>query len=341
MKTSNFDYYLPENLIAQEPISPRDHSRLMILNREKQTITHDYFYNLPQYLSANDVLVFNESKVIPARLFGQKSSSGKVEILLVKQITPNIWECLTKPGLKIGATITFSPELKGKINDVFTTGIRIIEFNQKENNFIQIIKKIGHAPTPPYIKKPLHDQSQYQTIYAKNNGSVAAPTAGFHFTNKLFTHLREKGIMQEFLTLHVGLGTFQPIKVDKVEDHIMHSEWFSVEKKIVTHLNKNKKQRKNIVAVGTTATRALESTVIFHNNQYLLQSFSGETSIFIYPGYQFKFVNKLITNFHLPKSTLLMLVSAFAGQDFIRQAYEEAIKNKYRFYSFGDGMLIE
>lgn len=340
MQTSEFDYHLPSKLIAQQLVFPRDHSKLMVLDREKQTITHDYFYNLPHHLNTNDVLVFNNSKVIPARIFGAKNTGGKMEVLLLKPLQGNYWECLTKPGGKIDQVITFSYNLNGKIVDILATGLRIIELNIKGKELERVLNEIGIMPTPPYIKRRITNQKEYQTVYAKNNGSVAAPTAGFHFTKNLLQKLNEKEIKTEFLTLHVGLGTFQPVKTEIIEHHLMHSEWFSLSKPLAKRLNTYKKQGKRIISVGTTTTRALESTISLKRGRHQIEPFAGETTLFIYPGYQFKFINALITNFHLPKSTLLMLVSAFTGREFILRAYEEAIKQNYRFYSFGDGMLI-
>lgn len=337
MKTCDFDYYLPQKLIAQEPIQPRDHSKLMIINKKENSIHHDYFYNLDKYLTKKDVLVFNESKVIPARLFGQKTTGGKVEILLHQKISTTKWEALTKPGIKNNQKIIFSEKLEARVVNINPDGTRILKFNKTDIDIEKIINQIGIMPTPPYITKRLANNNDYQTIYAKNKGSVAAPTAGFHFTKELFENLKSKDINTEFLTLHVGLGTFQPIKTKEVKNHQMHSEWFEISKKLTQKLNNDKKQKKNIVAVGTTSCRALESATNFRGE---LKSFSGKTEIFIYPGYEFKFVDKLITNFHLPKSTLLLLVSAFAGQELIQKAYQEAINHNYRFYSFGDGMLI-
>lgn len=340
MKTSKFDYHLPQKLIAQNPIEPRDHSRLMVLNRKKQSITHDYFYNLPQYLTKNDVLVFNESKVIPARLYGKKETGGKVELLLLKKLEPDTWECMSKPGIKVGTVIFFENKLTGKVIDKFSTGLRIIKFNMQDKEFEKSINQIGHTPTPPYIETQISHKKEYQTIYAKNKGSVAAPTAGFHFTEKLFENFNKKGIQKEFLTLHIGLGTFQPVKEDVVEDHFMHSEWFSISRSLASKLNAYKKEGRNIISVGTTSTRALEAASIRSDSSYVLEPFTGETSLFITPGYTFKFVDKMITNFHLPKSTLLMLIASFAGKEFVLEAYRQAIEKEYRFYSFGDGMLI-
>ena len=347
MKTSDFDYNLPPELIAQSPVAPRDHSRLMVINRITQTITHDYFYNLHNYLNSNDLLVFNQSRVIPARLFGEKITGGKVEILLVKKLSPNTWECMTKPGLKVNQEIIFSQSensssqhLQGKIIKINDNGLREVEFNLMGEDFTREIEKIGAMPTPPYITKPIDSNDQYQTIYAKEQGSVAAPTAGFHFTEKLFEKLDQKEIAREFLTLHVGLGTFKPVKTENIEQHEMHSEWFTISNELAHKLNQVKSQGKRIITVGTTSTRALESACEITNGKSAIQPFTGETNIFIYPGYQWKFVDAMITNFHLPKSTLIMLVASIMGLELTKKAYSEAVDKKYRFYSFGDGMLI-
>src|SRR3989339_26217 len=341
MKTTDFDYHLPQELIAQKPVSPRDHSKLMVLNKKKQTIIHDHFYNLPNYLTDNDVLIFNNSKVIPARIYGTKDTGGKIEVLLLKLLEAEYWECLTKPGGKINQLITFGSGLQGRIVDILTTGIRIIKLNMKGKELEKTLDNIGIMPTPPYIKRQITNRKEYQTVYAQNNGSVAAPTAGFHFSESLLNKLNQKGVQTEFLTLHVGLGTFQPVKENKIENHFMHCEWLNISSDLAKRLNEYKQQGKRIISVGTTSTRAIEATVDNKNGKYSIEAFSGETSLFIYPGYQFKFINAMVTNFHLPKSTLLMLVSALAGREFILEVYRQAIKKKYRFYSFGDGMLIK
>jgi len=339
MKTSDFDYNLPKSYIAQHPIVPRDHSRIMIVNRQNRTIRHDYFYHLPQYLTKNDVLVFNETKVIPARLFGKKETGGKVEVILIKKRDQNLWECLTKPGIKNNQKIIFSNKISARAAKIDKDGHRYLEFSGHPSLDNEIFK-LGVLPIPPYITKPLDSNKQYQTVYAKNTGSIAAPTAGFHFTKRLLDKLRQQGIHDEYLTLHVGLGTFLPVKSLRIENHKMHSETFNIDENTFNRLIEYKQQQKNIVAVGTTTTRTLES--VFGNNEEISKdpTISGETNLFIYPGYRFRFVDKIITNFHLPQSTLLMLVSAFADRELIMEAYQEAIRKKYRFYSFGDAMLI-
>jgi S-adenosylmethionine:tRNA ribosyltransferase-isomerase len=344
VKLSEFNYFLPKELIAQKLIQPRDHSRLMILNRQRQTIEHDFFYNLGKYLKSDDILVANDSKVIPARLIGRKETGGKAEILFLRQISGDTWQALIK-NCKVGNKILWSysrecdqekdNKLIGEIVRKVEDGIYEIKFSIRDNNLMSIIYQLGQAPTPPYIKR-ISNLKEYQTIYAKHRGSVAAPTAGFHFTKKLMNRLKKQGIQFEFVTLHVGLGTFQPIRTQNIEEHKMHSEWAEIKPEVAERLNQAKKQGQRIIAVGTTSVRVLES---FCQNKQL-KSGAQLIDLFIYPGYQFKFVDALITNFHLPKSTLLMLVCAFAGREFIFQAYQEAIKNKYRFYSFGDAMLI-
>lgn len=335
MKISEFDYNLPSGLIAIEPKTPRHLSSLMFIDRKSGKIKHKKFLDLPKILDKNSVLIFNDSKVIKARLYGK--IPAKVEILLTKKLSQNIWECLCKPGkkLKIGTSIYFNKELSGKVIKINSDGSRIIKFSSKKN-FEKIIEKLGHTPLPPYIKGSKAKHSQYQTIYAKKNGSVAAPTAGLHFTKKVFLDLKKHGVETYFVTLHVGRGTFEPVKVDNIQDHKMHSEWFTIDKKTAAALNDAKLSGKKIVAVGTTTVRVLESCA--KNGK--LTAKSGETDIFIYPGYKWQFVDQIITNFHLPKSTLLMLISSFAGKELVDHAYQEAIKKKYRFYSFGDSMLI-
>ncbi|MGC9048748.1 MAG: tRNA preQ1(34) S-adenosylmethionine ribosyltransferase-isomerase QueA [Patescibacteria group bacterium] len=344
MRLSEFDYFLPKELIAQEPVRPRDNSRLMVLNRQQKTIEHDFFYNLGKYLRPGDVLVANDSKVIPARLIGKKESGGRAEILLLKQISDDIWEALVK-NCKIGDKILFpySREYENRKNDGLfgeivrktENGVWEIKFNLGNKKLMKVIYRMGKAPTPPYIKR-ISNLKEYQTIYAKRNGSVAAPTAGFHFTKKLMDKLKKQGIQFEFVTLHVGLGTFQPVKVEEIEKHQMHEEWAEIKPGVAERLNQAKKEKRRIIAVGTTSVRVLESFAV--NGE--LKAGEKWIDLFIYPNYQFKFVEAMITNFHLPKSTLLMLVSAFAGRDFIFRAYQEAIEKKYRFYSFGDAMLI-
>lgn len=341
MKTDDFDYYLPENLIAQTPINKRDESKLMVLNKETGTIEHRHFADIIDYLTPNDVLVLNDTKVMPARLIGQKEdTNGHIELLLLKNTKNNIYECLCKPAkrVKVGTIVTFGDGiLKAKCIEAKEEGIREFEFLY-DGIFYEILDKLGEMPLPPYIHKKLKDKNRYQTVYAKNIGSAAAPTAGLHFTQELLEKLKNKGITICYVTLHVGLGTFRPVNVEDVTTHKMHSEYYTINEETAKILNQAKKEGKNIVSVGTTTTRVLETVI----NQYqTFKACSGYTSIFIYPGYQFKAVDSLITNFHLPKSTLIMLVSAFCSKEIIMNAYSEAIKNSYRFFSFGDSMFIK
>lgn len=341
MKTEDFDYYLPENLIAQTPINKRDESKLMVLNKETGTIEHRHFADIIDYLTPNDVLVLNDTKVMPARLIGQKEdTNGHIELLLLKNTKNNIYECLCKPAkrVKIGTIVNFGDGiLKAKCIETKEEGIREFEFLY-DGIFYEILDKLGEMPLPPYIHKKLKDKNRYQTVYAKNIGSAAAPTAGLHFTQELLEKLKNKGITICYVTLHVGLGTFRPVNVEDVTTHKMHSEFYTINEETAKILNQAKKDGKNIVSVGTTTTRVLETVM----NQYqTFKACSGYTSIFIYPGYQFKAVDSLITNFHLPKSTLIMLVSAFCSKEIIMNAYSEAIKNSYRFFSFGDSMFIK
>lgn len=341
MKTEDFDYYLPENLIAQTPINKRDESKLMVLNKETGTIEHRHFADIIDYLTPNDVLVLNDTKVMPARLIGQKEdTNGHIELLLLKNTQNNIYECLCKPAkrVKVGTIVTFGDGiLKAKCIEAKEEGIREFEFLY-DGIFYEILDKLGEMPLPPYIHKKLKDKNRYQTVYAKNIGSAAAPTAGLHFTQELLEKLKNKGITICYVTLHVGLGTFRPVNVEDVTTHKMHSEFYTINEETAKILNQAKKDGKNIVSVGTTTTRVLETVI----NQYqTFKECSGYTSIFIYPGYQFKAVDSLITNFHLPKSTLIMLVSAFCSKEIIMNAYSEAIKNNYRFFSFGDSMFIK
>jgi len=337
MNLADFDYHLPKEFIAQKPLEKRDESKLMVLDRETESISHHQFFELPEILDTNSVLVLNESRVIPARI-KFKLGNGKAEILLIKPLSENVWECMVRPGHKFdaGIEIKIDEDLGLLIKDITPHGLRTIEF--KCNNFDKYLKAHGQTPLPPYIKEPIDDPERYQTIYAKTEGSVAAPTAGFHFTDKVFSRLKEKGIKTEFTTLHVGLGTFQPVKIEEIEEHQMHSEWFELNEETAKRLNKAKKEGRKIVAVGTTSVRVLESCTDENGN---LNPQEGETDIFIYPGYKWKFVDELITNFHVPKSTLLMLVSSFSSRELILRSYEEAKEKKYRFFSFGDSMYIK
>ena len=341
MKLEDFDYYLPEELIAQTPLVKRDESRLLVLDKETGEIEHKKFYNIIDYLNQGDTLVLNDTKVLPARLIGTKEETGAViEVLLLKNIEGDKWECLTKPARRIkeGTVVTFgNGELKAKCCGVFDEGIRHFELIY-DGILMEILEHLGTMPLPPYIHENLEDQSLYQTVYAKEVGSAAAPTAGLHFTKELLKEIEEKGINIAYVTLHVGLGTFRPVSVDNIEEHEMHSEFYSMTKEVADLLNKTKKEGHNIIAVGTTSTRTLE-TIASQYNEF--KECNGWTNIFIYPGYEFKGIDKLITNFHLPKSTLVMLVSALAGRENILNAYKTAVEDKYRFFSFGDAMFIK
>ena len=340
MKTDDFDYKLPERLIAQTPLEKRDDSKLMILDRKTGEIIHETFHNIINYLDKDDVLVLNDTKVIPARIIGEKEDTKAViELLLLRNIENNDWLCLAKPAkrIKTGTIISFgNGKLKAKCLEVLDEGIRKIEFIY-DGIFYEILDELGSMPLPPYIKEKLEDKGRYQTAYAKNNGSAAAPTAGLHFTKELLKAIEEKGINICYITLHVGLGTFRPVNVEDVTKHKMHSEFYHMSKEVADILNNAKKNNKRIIAVGTTSTRTLETIMSKYN---CFKETSGWTDIFIYPGYTFKAIDAQITNFHLPKSTLVMLVSALASKELIMKAYHEAIINKYRFFSFGDSMLI-
>ena len=340
MKTSDFYYDLPQELIAQDPLEDRSSSRLMHLSLKDGSIEHRHFTDVLDYLEEGDCLVINDTKVIPARLYGHKEETGAlIEILLLKRRENDIWECLVKPGKKArpGAKITFGNGiLKGKIIDVVDEGNRLIQFHY-EGIFEEILDQLGEMPLPPYITHKLKDKNRYQTVYAKNEGSAAAPTAGLHFTKELLEKVKEKGVNIAHVTLHVGLGTFRPVKVDDVESHHMHSEFYIVEEDQAKLINDTKKAGKRVIAVGTTSCRTLESAT---GEDGILKAGSGWTEIFIYPGYHFKMIDALITNFHLPESTLVMLVSALAGKENIMHAYETAVQEKYRFFSFGDAMII-
>ena len=341
MKTEDFDYELPEELIAQTPLEKRDESRLLVLDKESGSIDHKMFYDVIDYLNPGDALVINDTKVIPARIIGIKEETNAViELLLLKDVNSNTWECLAKPQkrLKIGTIISFGDGLlKAKVVEIKEEGITIVELIY-EGILMEILEKLGTMPLPPYIHEKLENQSMYQTVYAKDYGSAAAPTAGLHFTNELLEKIEKKGIKIVHVTLHVGLGTFRPVMVDDIKDHKMHSEHFIFTKEAADTLNEVRKNGGRIIAVGTTSVRTLES--VLQNNDSFVPMVS-DTSIFIYPGYKFKAIDALITNFHLPKSTLVMLVSALAGKDNILNAYKEAVDNKYRFFSFGDAMLIK
>ena len=341
MKLDDFNYNLPEELIAQTPIKKRDESRLMVLDRENHTIEHKRFKDIIEFLKPGDVLVRNNTKVIPARLYGKKETGANVEFLLLNNIEGDVWEAIVRPGnkLHIGTKVSFGEGLlNAEILEIMPGGTRKVKFRYS-GIFNEILDKIGLMPLPPYIHEELKEKDRYQTVYAKYEGSAAAPTAGLHFTNELLKQIEEKGIDIANVTLHVGIGTFRPVKEDTVEAHKMHSEHFYIKEEDCKKINNAKKNGKRVIAVGTTSCRVLES--IADEKMGTIKPTEGDTQIFIYPGYKFKCIDGLITNFHLPQSTLLMLVSALAGKDFIMNAYNEAIKEKYRFFSFGDAMYIK
>lgn len=341
MKTDDFDFYLPEELIAQTPLEKRDSSRLLVLDKETGEINHRHFTDIIDYMEKGDTLVLNDTKVMPARLYGVKEETGAViEVLLLKAEGDNVWECLTKPAKRIkeGTIISFGDgKLKAECIEVLDEGIRRFKLEYK-GILYEILDELGEMPLPPYIHEKLNDKDRYQTVYAKNIGSAAAPTAGLHFTNDLLKKVKEKGVNIVYITLHVGLGTFRPVNVEDVTKHKMHSEYYVMNEDVADLLNNTRKNGHKIIAVGTTSTRTLETIMSLYGE---FKACSGWTDIFIYPGYEFKGIDYLITNFHLPKSTLVMLVSALAGKDNIMRAYEEAVKEKYRFFSFGDSMLIK
>ena len=361
MRLKDFNYHLPKNLIAQKPIKPRDCSRLLVLHKQTGKIEHKFFYNITDYLRAGDILVLNNTKVMPARLIGQRAKTGgKVEVFLLKKLTPQppfargvseVWQCLVGgKKRKENLRVEFAKGLKAEILKNNLDGTWNVKFNKSGRVFMEIVEKIGQVPLPPYVKRVSiaslqNDAEDYQTVYAddKKIGSVAAPTAGFHFTPALLKKIKNKGVQIEYVTLHVGLGTFAPVKVDDITKHKMHAEHVEINKRTLENILKAKSDGRRVIAVGTTSTRTLES--VFYKKElrvmrYGLRDYSGRTDIFIYPGYKFKIVDAMITNFHLPKSTLVMLVSAFVGRSKIFKAYEAAIKKKYRFYSYGDAMLI-
>jgi len=340
MKVSEFNYNLPEELIAQTPIEKRDMSRLMVLDREKKTIEHKVFKDILEYLEEGDCLVINNTKVLPARLYGKKETGANVEFLLLNNIEGDIWECIVRPGnkLHVGTKVAFGDGLlKADILEVMEGGTRKVKFNY-DGIFNEILDEIGLMPLPPYIYEELKEKDRYQTVYAKHQGSSAAPTAGLHFTEELLEKVKEKGIEIARVTLHVGIGTFRPVKVENVENHHMHAEHYYIKQEEADKINKAKENGKKVIAVGTTSCRVLESVADEYGK---VRETEGDTNIFIYPGYKFKCVDNLITNFHLPESTLIMLVSSLAGKEFIMNAYEEAVEQKYRFFSFGDAMLIK
>lgn len=339
MKTHDFYYDLPEELIAQTPLARRDASRLMVLNKETGEIRHQHFYDVLDYLQPGDCLVLNNSRVLPARLLGHRPTGGVVEVLLLRDLGNKCWECLCKPGRKmqVGNEVIFgNGELTATVREVQETGNRVIEFHY-EGIFLEILERLGKMPLPPYIKEELHDQERYQTVYSREVGSAAAPTAGLHFTNELLDAIRQKGVQVAFVTLHVGLGTFRPVKTENILEHHMHSELCMMDEATAEVLNRTKAAGGRIICVGTTSCRTLESLA---GEDGSFRAESKWTEIFIYPGYKFKAMDALITNFHLPESTLVMLVSAFAGREKVLNAYKEAVNERYRFFSFGDAMLI-
>jgi S-adenosylmethionine:tRNA ribosyltransferase-isomerase len=341
MNIEDFDFELPEELIAQTPLRDRSSSRLMVLQRESKELEHKQFSDIKSYLKEGDCLVLNDTRVLPARLYGMKEDTGgKVEVLLLKQLEGDTWEVLAKPAkrLKEGSTLSFGDgKLKATCTGILEHGGRILNFDY-DGIFYEVLDELGEMPLPPYIKEQLPEKERYQTVYAKEKGSAAAPTAGLHFTNELLDEIKKMGVTIAFITLHVGLGTFRPVSVENVDNHKMHSEFYVMSKETADVLTKVRESGGRIISVGTTSTRTLETITRDHNGQFVESS--GWTDIFIYPGFEFKAIDGLITNFHLPKSTLIMLVSAFADRDFILNAYQEAVKQEYRFFSFGDAMLI-
>lgn len=338
VRTSDFDYPLPRDLIAQEPPDRRDHCRLLVLNRHTGTISHRRFDELPQVLRPGDLLVLNDSRVLPARLFGAKPTGGQVEVLLTRRVRPDAWTALTHPGLRPGQQVQFGATLAAEVEAVREDGQRVLRFDRSGEGLDAAIHEIGILPIPPYIKKRLAQPESYQTVYAREEGSVAAPTAGLHFSPELLEALANADIEQVFLTLHVGVGTFRPVKTDLVAAHQMHPEWYRITSEAAARITRARAAGRRIVAVGTTVVRTLESAA---DEDGHVRAGEGETSLFIVPGYRFRVVDALITNFHLPRSTLLMLVAALAGRERILAAYAEAVRLRYRFYSFGDAMLID
>ena len=340
MKTSDFYYDLPEELIAQTPLERRDASRLMVLDRETGAITHRHFFDLPDYLNSGDCLVLNDSRVLPARLLGHRvPSGGAVEVLLLRDKGDGVWECLTKPGRKTKAGVELSfgdGALTATVLEAIENGNRLIQFHYT-GIFLEILERLGKMPLPPYIKEELEDGERYQTVYSKVNGSAAAPTAGLHFTKELLERIQAKGVYVAYVTLHVGLGTFRPVKAEEITDHQMHAEFCMISKETADLLNRTKANGGRIVCVGTTSCRTLES---FADENGHFEEKNGWTDIFIYPGYRFRAMDALVTNFHLPESTLVMLVSAFAGRENVLNAYRVAVENRYRFFSFGDAMFL-
>lgn len=341
LKVDLFDFHLPEELIAQTPLEQRDASRLMVLNKETGNVKHHMFHDLLDYVQEGDCLVLNDTRVLPARLFGTKEDTGaNIEVLLLKQTQGDTWETLVKPAKRVkeGTVISFGDgRLTAVCKETSDQGGRLLEFNY-EGIFYEVLEQLGEMPLPPYIKERLDDQERYQTVFAREQGSAAAPTAGLHFTEEMLEQLKEKGVHIAFLTLHVGLGTFRPVSVDDLEEHDMHSEFYQVSEGTAALLNSVREKGGRIISVGTTSTRTLETIATEHNGKFVASS--GWTNIFIFPGYEFKAIDGMITNFHLPKSTLIMLVSALVGRENVISAYEQAVAEKYRFFSFGDAMLI-
>lgn len=341
MKVSDFDFHLPEELIAQTPLTDRTASRLMVMDAGKQQVSHDVFSNISDYFNPGDTLILNDTKVMPARLIGEKSDTrASIEVLLLKQEEGDCWETLVKPArrIKVGTIIEFGDgRLKGECTHVGEMGIRSIKFSY-EGIFYEVLDALGEMPLPPYITEKLDDKDRYQTVFGKEIGSAAASTAGLHFTLELLDEIREKGVNVAFMTLHIGLGTFRPVKVEDVDDHEMHAEFYQVSKETASLLNETRENGKRIITCGTSATRTLETIIRDHGT--FVES-EGWTNIFIYPGFEYKAIDGMITNFHLPKSTLIMMISALAGKEFVMKAYEAAIEARYRFFSFGDAMLIK
>ena len=341
MKTSDFNFELPAELIAQTPIERRDASRLLVLNKESGTYEHKHFFDLPGYLNPGDCLILNNSRVLPARLLGQRlPGGGACEVLLLIDRGERVWECLVRPGKKMrkGAKVSFgNGELTGEVMDELPGGNRLVRFDY-EGIFLEVLDRLGKMPLPPYIKEELQDRERYQTVYSKVNGSAAAPTAGLHFTPELMEHLQQQGVSIGYVTLHVGLGTFRPVKEDEITDHEMHSEYCVIPQETADLINRTKQQGGRVICVGTTSCRTIES---WAKEDGSMEASAGWTNIFIYPGYRFKVLDALITNFHLPESTLIMLVSALAGREHVMDAYEEAVRQRYRFFSFGDAMFIQ
>ena len=339
MKTSDFFYDLPEELIAQTPVEPRNSSRLMVLSRDSGAVEHKHFYNLPEFLKPGDCLVLNDTRVLPARMYGVREDTGAVvEFVLLRQNGNMLWECLAGPGKKAkeGYKFKFSDKLSATVTEVMPDGNRMIEF-RCDGDFFTVLDEVGQMPLPPYIKEKLKDKERYQTVYSKEAGSAAAPTAGLHFTKEMLESIKKSGVNIAYVTLHVGLGTFRPVKVEDVTKHKMHTEHFYIPGEAADIINETKKNGGRVICVGTTSCRTVESCAARYGE---IRSCSGDTDIFIYPGFEFKCMDGLVTNFHLPESTLIMLVSAFAGYDNVMNAYNTAVKEKYRFFSFGDAMLI-